>query len=319
MGARQAWNRYWFRPSPCLDLAVCRICIVGFQVAHLLVRTRRSLLWNASLLAHPVDPMPALRLFFPFGDASLPSFNAVMAIYWLTVAAGIPALVGFGTNLSLAAFAAGNVFLYALLYSVMPVHHPEAAVVIALALMALSPSGRALSMDVRQCGPGALEALSPFAGWSLRLMQWLIALSYLSAAYAKVAAGGLDWMNGSTLQYYLIEASRWSRHLGVGLGGWYPAAVVLSWVVVVFEGTFALVPLIPKSRWVYVPVGILLHAGMCVMLRVPFFSFMVLYAVCIPWTAAVQSAARRLEKWRTPVPSPDPREVVVSMGGTPVR
>ena len=28
----------------------------------------------------------------------------------------------------------------------------------------------------------------------------------------------------------------------------------------------------------------------------------IILAVCIPGTAAVQSAARRLEKWRTPVP-----------------
>jgi hypothetical protein len=111
----------------------------------------------------------------------------------------------------------------------------------------------------------------------------------LSSALAKLSKSGLDWMNGYTLQFNLLDAGvRGVTPLGLWLGGQHGLAAIISWVVILFEATFWLVPLIPRLAWVYVPAGIGIHLGIYLAMGPDFFEFIALYIVFIPWTTLIR-------------------------------
>lgn len=308
MSAWRAWRAYWFRPAPLFDLAVVRIAAVAFQLQWLLRLDRRRTFaeWGGFPDAL-YDPLPLLRLLtLPFGWRVRPMPEVLEVVYWVTVATGVFALAGVRTSVALAVFTAGNVFLIAFRYSFGEVHHPEAIMMIALGVLALSPAGRILSVDDllrrirrarvrREFEPFDLTAESSlFARWPLLTVRWLFALVYLSAATSKLATSGLDWVNGYTLQFFMLrDGVRWDSQIGIWLGQHYPLALVASWVTVLFETTFVLVLLVPALALVYLPIGVGLHTGIYLTQRAPFFQFVTLYSVFVPWSGAVRWAAAR--------------------------
>ena len=159
---------------------------------------------------------------------------------------------------------------------------------ITLCLLAFSPAGGALSLDRylasrNSLGRRALRKKSPLAAWPLRLVQNLFGLIYLDAALRKLYAGGIDWVNGYTLQYYIYsDASRRGSAFGLWLARQHTAACVLSWVTIIWEGTFFLVLIFPRLVWIYLPLGIGLHVGMAAAGVASFPQFMVLYVAFIP-------------------------------------
>lgn len=314
MSLARAWVAYWFRPAPLFDLALLRLVAVGFQLYQLSkVRPRGVFGALAALPADLYYPLAALRLMtLPLGWSYRPSEDLLVTAYWATLAAGLLAFVGLWTNLALLALAAGSAFLQAYRYSFGEIHHPEAIVVIAIGLLALAPSGGALSVDDLRARTRAalaarrflpfdpLAATSRFARWPLLLVGWVFALVYLSAAVSKLKGNGLDWMNGWTLQYYMVQDGlRWGSPLGVWLGQHHGVALLLSWAAVLFEATFGLVMVVPALAAVYVPAGVGLHAGIYLVQRAPFFGYVWLYCVFVPWSRAL-GALRARARGRRP-------------------
>ncbi|HEY8370694.1 MAG TPA: DCC1-like thiol-disulfide oxidoreductase family protein [Thermodesulfobacteriota bacterium] len=298
--AWRAWCAYWFRPAPLLDLAAVRVVAVGLQLWLLLRLDHHALFAELDGLPDALyEPLAALRLLtLPFGWRVRPSGDALHVVYWLTVAAGALALVGWRTNAALAAFTLGNVAIQAYRYSFGEIHHPEALMVLALGLLALAPAGARLSVDdlrrrlalarrerrVVEADPLAGE--SPFARWPLLTVRWLFALIYLSAAWSKLAASGLAWVNGYTLRVYALrDGLRWGSDLGVWLGEQHVVAVLASVGALLFEATFWLVLVVPALAVLYVPLGAAFHAGIYLVQRAPFFQFIALYSVFVPWAA----------------------------------
>jgi hypothetical protein len=164
---------------------------------------------------------------------------------------------------------------------------------IALCALAISPSGRVLSVDAwlrnlneRHTVP-ATVVLSEFAGWPIKLLLWFFVLLYLSAVWSKLSASGLDWANGYTLQYYLArDGLRWGSSLGIWLSQFHTFILLSQIAVLLFQTTFSLAVIFPRLRWIYVPVGLALHLGIFLTLRAPFFSWIGLYVVFIPWSEA---------------------------------
>jgi hypothetical protein len=307
----QVWERYWFRSAPLFDLGVVRLIAVGFQLHHL--ATMRPGMVFGQLAAFPefmYAPLIVLRVMtLPFGWDYRPSEDIIVGAYWLTLAIGVLAFVGYRTTISLLLFATGNVFLQAYQYSFQEIHHPEAIVMITLALLALAPSGRALAVDdllrrLRHVDRGLPVPPDPrseesrFACWPLLVVQWMFALIYLSAAFHKLASSGLDWMNGWTLQYYMLrDAMRWGSGpagigpghapepgVGIWIGQYHTIATVASWGSILFETTFWVVLVIPRLALLFLPLGLGFHLAIYIIQRAPFFSYMCLYAVFVPWS-----------------------------------
>jgi uncharacterized membrane protein YphA (DoxX/SURF4 family) len=296
------WKGYWFAPAPHVDLAVVRILAVALQLVI------QYALWSGGLerlAALPDDyyrPLPILNiLHLPLGWGFRPDADLLQAVYYVSLAAGVFALLGLFTNLSLIVFTAACVYTQAFLFSFTDFHHPEAVMMIALSVLAISPSGRVLSLDwLRRRRKGesfaeVLELKGEFAGWPIRLVQWFFALMYISAVAMKMQSGGHDWMNGFTLQYYLIQDGlRWGSPLALWVAQYHYLILLAQYGVILFQGTFWLAVLFPKLRWVYVPAGLCLHLGILFTLNAPFYQWMVLYAVFIPWARAFQLLRQRV-------------------------
>lgn len=289
------WRSYWFRPAPLLDLAVLRILCVGFQLYWLIASDQLALLCAAS--ARPDadwDPLPVLRLLMlPFGPGVRPTIGALLGVRGVTLAAGAFSLAGLATSPSLAVFAAGNLFLQAYLYSYGQYKHPEALMLIALAILAASPCGSVLSVDARlRNGPRSADESSTFARWPLLLLGWMQVLLYASAAVSKVVKSGLAWMNGYTLQYYAFYFGiQLDTRFGIWLSEHHRLSIVLSAITWLFEATFFLVMTRPRSRWIYLPLGSVIHLLIWLTLGAGFPQLVVLYAVFVPWSALVRGRA----------------------------
>jgi predicted DCC family thiol-disulfide oxidoreductase YuxK len=260
-------------------------------------------------------PLPILRvILLPFGYSPLPPFErppdeAMLAAYWITLVSGGFAFVGLLTNVSLSLFAFGNIFLQAFRYSFHDYHHSEALMMLCLCLLALSPAGKALSLDdlfARLRETTRRRAFEPFrlihethtfARWPLLLTGMLLSIVYLDAAVKKLEASGLDWMNGYTLQYYLVALGGGDRgsEIATWLGQHHTVVVLLSWTTILWEGTFFLILIFGNLIWLYLPLGLALHVGMCVTNLACFYQLMVLYTVFVPWSRIVMRASQALQ------------------------
>ena len=295
MAVLSTWNRYWFSTAPYIDLAIVRILMIFLQLFLILSEFD----YYANAVNNPAEiylPLPMLKvIMLPWGWGARPDEFLVMSVYWVTLAAGILALIGLLTNISLFCFAIGSMFLQAFAYSFGESHHSEAIMMISLLVFAFSPCGKVFSIDawirgLRRQSAGSVNILKYdgiFAGWAIRLMQWVFSLIYVSAVLSKLMHGGIDWANGFTLQYYLIEDGL--RH-GSGLALWisqfhYPV-LLAQLVVLFFQSTFFLIILFPRLKWIYLPIGVIIHFGIYLTLTAPFPQWIVLYALFVPWSQA---------------------------------
>jgi uncharacterized membrane protein YphA (DoxX/SURF4 family) len=293
------WQRYWFAPAPYLDLAIVRLIAVATQLLCMVVLASQleTLELRAALPDGSWNPLIILNLLnLPWGWGFRPSFDALLLVYYLCLVAGMLALIGFLTNATLVVFAVTCVYLQAFIYSFNDFHHPEAVMMVALSILALSPSGRVLSVDAwlrrRRAGSRSESVLTQtgeFAGWPLKLLQWFFVLMYASAVWSKLSTSGLDWANGYTLQYVLArDGLRWDSPLAYWLSQHHILVLLAQYGVLLFQATFALAVIFPRLRWIYVPAGLCLHIGIYLTLTAPFFQWIALYAVFIPWAEALR-------------------------------
>jgi len=292
--AATVWNRYWFPNAPLLDLAILRIIAVGTQLILLAFDSGEGFSKIREVGAMPrfvYEPLPFLEpIVFLFGGHNF-TVAEMMSLQLIITIAGVMAVFGLYTRISLLLFAGGYGLSQLWILSHGDIHHAEAAMVIGLAVLALSPCGAVLSLDARR-GRNKLSlaeqmtATSREARWPILTIQWFFGLMYLSAFYAKLVMSDFQWANGYTLQYYLAEDGlRWDPLLGVWLSQFHLVNYIGQWLVLAFQGTFFLSLLIPRLKWIYVPAGMAMHVGIYLMLSAPFPQWIALYFAFFPWSA----------------------------------
>jgi predicted DCC family thiol-disulfide oxidoreductase YuxK len=292
MSVRERLDRHWFEPARVRDLAYVRIAIVFVLLADAM--WPGTLSEQLRLTRLPADwfvPIPALKvLMLPFGWGARPGAALIVGAWIVCGVAGIGALVGAYTRLSLAVFAAASSFLLSHFYSYGTLLHPQAAATIVLWMLILTPSGGELSVDAMRARmaestrrerfvPREVEAMSRDARWPLRLVQWLLVVIYLSAALSKITLGKVAWLNGYTMTFYLLLDGN-SHHvplaIAVAHSQWF--GVVSAVLALAFELTFVVCMLFPRTTPAYLATGAGLHTGIWLLLRAPFFQFLALYA-----------------------------------------
>jgi hypothetical protein len=164
---------------------------------------------------------------------------------------------------------------------------------VAVFLLLLSPSGRALSVDawLRRCwgGPPGPVWTEP---WPIRLFQIQLAVIYCTTGLAKLLAppitGGPDdpigtWWAGTSVHYVLnyVTMSRWS-FAQLPLPFWLTAALTYSSVW--WEVLFPVLVLFRGTRWLALWFGVMFHLGIWLTIEVGWFSFytLALYGVWVP-------------------------------------
>lgn len=306
------WNNYWFRQAPLANLAIGRIILVAFQIGTLFAENVLFRLARASALPDSLyQPISTLEiLIWPLGQGYRPSLLELQILFWFTIGVGFFALLGVGTKFSLTLFTVGSIVIQAYLYSFGEIHHSEALLMLAFVALIFSPSGAVLSVDnllarirhnqrqgrFERFNP--LQAQSALAYWPMLLMLWLFGLIYLSAALSKVVFhGGPTWLNGYTLQFYLLaDGMQWERGIGPLLAQFFVLVLVMSWFTIIFEATFFLVPIFPRLAWIYLPMGAMLHLGIFVAMKANFFPYLALYCLFIPWTRVINLLAQRIDR-----------------------
>ena len=304
---RRHLERSWFAPASLVDLSIVRIVVVGTELVSLLAPGPSSLgrqLWLSGAPAATFAPLPALKvLLLPVGWGARPGPMFLHAVWLGALAFGILALLGVYWRLTLALFAAASTLLIAHAYSYGEMHHGQALLVIALWVLCFAPSGAALSADAfvarwrtarRTLRGESLPADdSRFARWPLRLIQWLLALAYLSAATSKLTMGGLDWLNGYTLAYYLVQDGTIHHNELALLVARFPAVcALLAAGALLFELTFSVAVLRPRLAWAYVVVGTVMHTTIYLLQHAVFFQFIALYTVFLePLRATLRARA----------------------------
>jgi hypothetical protein len=301
------WNAYWFPGSTGLSLAACRIIVVAAQLFLFFPSLEKQLDFVQPFRGF-IEPQLLIVIISNLLPVdSFATATTLTIIYWITVAVGITALIGLFTRSSAFLFALGNWILVAHDYSYGEDHHPEAILCIFLMTLALSPSGRRLSIDawLQRNRPGAdiLQSSSEklfTAMWPLRLTQILFGFAYVSTGLAKLILGGLAWMNGYTLQNIILgSAIRRDLAVGVWLSQQHTLCMFLSIGVVLFETFFFLALLFPRSMPYFIFGGMMMHLGIMVAEGSHFLQYIVLYVVFVDFDKAF---ARVKAMWqRTPI------------------
>ena len=297
-----ALDRHWFAPASLRDLALVRILAFGTQTFFFnffpggYLRSLDVQLSDPSLLAPPYRPIVVLKvLLLPWGGWGevQPSVSFLAATLGVAIVAGVLATVGLYARVTMLVAAAANTLRVAHWNSYGDYHHAEGLMIIALNVLAVAPSAAVWSVDAarrrraergaRAEPAGRRDDLSVFARWPLRLMQWLIALTYLSAAYSKLRFGGLEWMNGYTMAYHFLGAGmREDREIAYFLATLPPWVHVLpSIATVLLELTFFVAVLVPRTAWLYVLAGACMHLSIYASMGIAFFQTIVLYSVFI--------------------------------------
>jgi hypothetical protein len=284
------WNAYWFPTTSTVNLAGARIVAVAAEVFWLFP----SLQYQVNLATRNsafIFPQPLIRII----DAVLPrelvfSAGGLTVIWWVSIAAGLAALVGFATRTSLFLFALGLWFFVSHAYSYADVHHTQAPFAIFLMALAFSPAGDSLSLDAlirrrraRAAGePTPIARSMDTAMWPLKLAHVILAMTYFSTGVTKLLVGGLAWMNGYTLQNYIFGDGLYRTiPAGIWLAHQQTLCVLLAIGTILFELFYFVSILVPRAARLFFAGGIMFHIGLYVISGHPFFEHIVLNAILL--------------------------------------
>jgi hypothetical protein len=148
-----------------------------------------------------------------------------------------------------------------------------------------------------------LDETSPYARWPILLAQWTFALVYLSAFLEKlIFIGGLDWLNGYTLQYAMAnDTLRRGTLIGEWLQQHWLLLILGQYLTVAFQGTFWASLVFPRLKLLYVPLGFSFHLLILAALKAPFYHWMGAYAIFVPWTVVATFLVGRGARARLPL------------------
>lgn len=306
MSLIRRWQAFWFPAVPVRRLAAFRIVMTTYAffdiwlVSGFISRYSRvdDEFYKALIF---LRPLPRL-------DPSLTS--AVHAVLVVSLAL---ALVGCLTRVALWVAAPLYLWWWGTYYSFGAVHHGRIAVVAALFVLAIGPSGRAWSVDSLLARRRAARGGAPppptderdeLAGWALRVMMVLIVAAYMLAAYSKLRVSGPGWVTGGSLEAVMIKNGT-------------PAALLLVRHLWLVSGMAVLTLLLESTAWLlffrgrvrdaYVAAAVLFHIGTLIVLNISFLGLVVSYLVFYDLEVGVDRVRAWL--WRRSAAEAAPQEL----------
>jgi hypothetical protein len=274
--AAASWNDFWFAPAPASTLAVVRIAVGGLSLLGGLV------LWP------DLDP---LYYATPLGTAGARAVTLVLVSSAIGVVVGLRTrLTSMALVLALVTLAHVNPFIF---------NSGDTLLRHLALIVALAPSGAALSLDARR-RVGTAWHFPDRPAWPLRLIQLQVAVMYAAAVAHKL--GGETWRDGTAAAYPLSIPDVTRFAVATPLAEWAVAARIFTWGTLAIE---AAIPLCVWNRrlrpWVLLT-GAALHLGIDLTLRAGLFSWVVLasYVAFVPpatmagWLSGMRLRRRRI-------------------------
>jgi hypothetical protein len=215
----RAADRFLFAPVSPIGLGILRVVLLGFLVVVRLPEEVGRLLYRNVWPPEFMVPGVWLRLSpipFPFPVEHLEAFHTAMVL------AGACAAIGFLTRPALLLFTLGYVYLKGVESAWGSFDHEPTIVVQILAILIVAPGVSACSLDrvlrwlLRRRAETPAPVLSTIVGpavprWGVQLVLLTIIMGYFGAGVAKLRHGGVAWLDGQTLAFYMTGHSQSSR------------------------------------------------------------------------------------------------------------
>ena len=281
----RAWNRFWFEPTSATDLGICRMLFfAGLFLFYLPVDFSE---WGHVSAAFWM-PLPVFTLFHlgPVSAAALDSLSNVWRI------ALVLSALGLFTRSSTIVAAVLGFYLLGLPHNFGHTDHFDALLVLALAVMAVSRSGDAWSVDAliarREAAPSAEYT------WPIRMVWSAMALAFFAAGFAKLRHGGLEWIFSANMQMILLRSAYHTSDadpittLGLWIASHAWLARLLAAFAVIVELGFITSLVSRTARAVFVPAAALLLIGIRVTMGPTFGGFLIANVFWVPWGALAE-------------------------------
>lgn len=249
--------------APPERLAVFRILCGTFTVSYFAVRSPAfTSLADRSPTSFDGVGVWALR------DAPLPP-ALLLLLLAVVIAAGGAATLGYRYRATAPVFAFAVLLLTSYRSSWGQLLHFENLFVLHLLVLAFAPAADVWSLDVRRRPPAQrLQRDAHAYGYPLALSAVIVIITYVLAGIAKLRYGGVEWIDGDTLQNHIAYSAARLELLG---GSPSPLAAplveqarLLPWFAAVAVATELTAPIAlvgPRSRRWWVAAAWLLHVG----------------------------------------------------------
>ena len=321
------WSSFWFASGPIHVLGVLRIVMVtSAMVTSVLpaIRLLPTLATRPAELFHSTGFHLLTGWSWPPDPASIPWISAAAMI------TGLTACLGLATRISLVLVLVFYLFLAGGLSSLGIVDHISVLTTQVLLVLVVAPGSTAWSLDALLAGRHAGRPLLPSMRgedgerWGIQLILILIASTYLLAGIAKLRWGGLAWLDGHTLAWYLsgqaahefvpmmadpaaTSATAWRDGIGLidhayfsrkssmaaWIAGHQPLPMLLALGAVAFECTAWLL-LIPRFRnWILLS-AVSFHLVISQLMGHGFWPWQLLCLVMVDWPALGRTLDRAL-------------------------
>lgn len=197
-GLASRLDRRFRAPAPPERLAVLRVLVGAYGLGFLVVRLPYLL-----AVARADDPRfePVGPLAWLAGPVPPGIGQAVVAV---ALVSGVAFVAGWRWRVSGPTFSLAFLAVTTYRSSWGQVFHTDNLAALHLLVLCISPAADAWSLDARRRG-GAPPAPSADHGWPVRLLSLLTVGTYAVAGWAKLAGGGLGWVEGDVLRQHIAH------------------------------------------------------------------------------------------------------------------
>ena len=292
------WTRFWFAPASPSNLGLCRMLFFGGMLLFYLPTDFSA--WGD---VSPVFWQP-IWLFARFHLPMLPKGAlTVMQMAW-HVALAFSCIGLFTRTMTAVSFALG-IYILGLPNNFGTEYHYDTLVVMAFAIMAISRSGDAWSLDRLRLRRAEREQPTETAAsgeytWPIRAIQLVMALIFFAAGIAKIRHSGLAWVVSNTMsimlvqqQYHIANADPLTTvGLTLALHPWLCSLLAAGSMTL--ETIYPLALFSARARAFIVPSVFLMQVGIRVLMGPTFNQYLICNLFWVPWDRVALAIRHRL-------------------------
>jgi hypothetical protein len=262
-----AWNRFWFNEIPPHVYALLRILFGVLGLLALLAVSDVTTFWAPDGLV-PGAGQDSWRSKLPGGIGGY-VFGA--ALLSALLASHVAMIVGYRSRVAVTLCFFAN--LVQSQWNGLPLSGAHQVTRMVLFGLLWADTGAVWSVDARR-----RDGSTPTAPiWPLRLIQFQIAIVYLSTGIWKVA--NTDWQTGTAL-LSVLNHNAFRRFPGGLPASMEPLAIVGTYVTVIWELAFPVLLVNRITRRLVLALGVAMHLGMWLTLEIGPFSPVMLASYC---------------------------------------